>query len=297
MSIKPLFTTMLASALSLCSSGAWAAEQDNTPTRLKVLALGHHRQVTWGKTTKDEVFQASSQSGQTVKEVVRKKGTLIEIKGKPFEYLPNAFYLDGVEDQNTGKASPLKLYLNSVGTEFIVPSQKLLDFKIQAGFNKATGEKTYSSWVKADKALASKDQFAVIIANPKELESWKKPGIRLFDISRESLPAGHMLFFNGTPYRVELQIPLKDTEEPVIIAPYSAKRLRPGTTSSGRTRVIAKLLSNDGKAKRQFYYNTVLIPKDGRSFMMTYFDPKKKVPIPAGVVQFTDKLPPLENAP
>jgi hypothetical protein len=114
--------------------------------------------------------------------------------------------------------------------------------------------------------------------------------MRVFDTSPSQLPGGSLFIFNSTPFPVELDVPVKDGGGHIILKPLEARSLRPGVDSSGRTRVIARLVGKGGTVKKQFYYNSLPISQDGRSYLLVYADPKPQNPNPAGVVTFRDTL-------
>ncbi|WP_193214577.1 hypothetical protein [Luteolibacter marinus] len=282
-------------AVFLVGFAAMASGQSETgggkaPERLqlRVVALGHHRTTRWKMGEREGDAAAPLAPGE--KAGKKKGGGLrpVEIKGKPFEYLPSPLYLRDEGDGGRVEMRPVSLALNAPGTESEVKPRMSLD--LLTGETGADGGLLHHGYVSAALPNGASRALAVLVAAPGKVEAWKDPGVHVFDTSPVALPGGSLFVFNGTLFGIELDVPVKDAKGPLMLKPLESRVLRPGVNRSGRTQVVARLVGNGGKVKRQFYYNTLPVSPDSRSFLLVYADPKPKNPNPAGVVMFRDEL-------
>lgn len=268
-----------------------ATQQDPRDRKLKVrlVALGHRRDAKFVASKEPKVIKIKTPDGETITETIP-AGVPIEVMGKEFEYLPPLVYFPERKMSSSAKdniaTSPL--ILNACTQAKELSYRQRLDILLRRPVPGADNEMELQKYVSTNIGEEQSDVLVAIINRPGEKEGWKNPISRSFDTSPTKLPGGSLLIFNGTPYNMEVDIPLDGAFKTVTIKSLASQQFKPGTNSKGRTMVKARLVASNGQ-KKQFFYNTLRVDDKHRSYLFAYFDPRQKASNPAGMVQFHDE--------
>ncbi|BDS07058.1 hypothetical protein NT6N_20980 [Oceaniferula spumae] len=287
---RPILLTALGLALAPVTSTAQSVDEPPKEFNAKVIALGHQRAATFVRSKKDRVMEVPNVDGSKMEKVVIKAGTPIEVRGEKFEYLPAQVFYQNRTQGELEDMKPLRLVANQISPTLTIKPRTTLNLSLRTPAANPDDKATFSPYVAA--TLPSADSLVTLVANIKDKEFWRKPSVFTFDTSPQALPPASLFFFNATPFPIELDVPLRDSKEPLIVEAYKTATVQPGVNSKGRTRAIVKLISRKAGIKKQFYYNTVLVPQNGRVYLMAHFDPTPNAPNPACIVQFSDKIAP-----
>jgi hypothetical protein len=265
------------------------AQEAGDPPGLKVrvVVLGHQRMAQFTTTTADETITAPGIDGKMT-EMVIPKGSPLEIRGSAFEYLPGDIFIENKTPANGSQMIPLNWSINDAHSTLEIHPRVELAF-LQKTLD-ADGSESFSPYLSAKLPGDTANCLIAVVANPREVEAWKSPQTYVFDTSARAVPPGTLFFFNSTPFSIEMNVPRQDTQEPEIIEPYQTTIIKPGTNDEGRSIAIVKLISRKNGIKKQFYYNTFPVPRDGRIFMAASFDPNPNASSPATIVHFTDVI-------
>lgn len=265
-----------------------AQEASDQPTqKVRILVLGHQRAAEFTKTTADQTVEAPGPDGKMGKMLIP-KGSPLEIRGDPLEYLPGNIFIENKAPDNGKQMIPVNWSINDAHSTLEIKPRTELAFLIKTTGRE--GGETLSPYLSTKLPVASGNCLVAVVANHRETESWKNPQTYAFDTSAEAVPPGTLFFFNGTPFPIEVNIPRHDTEDPEIVEAYRTTTIKPGVNKEGRSIAIVKLISRKNGLKKQFYYNTFPVPSDGRVFMAAAFDPNPDAPSPATIVHFTDVI-------
>lgn len=289
-------TGILIAILSLpCHPAAAQEIEKEKVLKLRLAAIGKPRQSVWTKTTKPTEVSLPSQPGEKVETLVIPAGMPIEVEGERFEYLPNVLYFKNRDGSGKEGLKPIGMTQNSPPAQIELSPRSEIEFLLN-NTKEGSSEASYRKYISGAIPTGASQILAVAVSNLREKESWKEPQLRIFDTSPEALPKGSLFVFNSTPLSIELSVPLKNGKKSVEIPAKRARILQPAVNESNRTVVIARLLSHDGSSKRQFYYNTLPIQPDGRTYLLVYADPRPNNPNPAGVVMFRDTIETVSEA-
>jgi hypothetical protein len=282
----PRFSLCLVTFISATVSTLLAQEASNQPSqKVRIVVLGHQRVAEFTKTTADETITAPGIDGKMTKMVIP-KGSPLEVRGSALEYLPGDIFVENKAPDNEKQMIPVNWSINDAQPTLEIKPRTELAFLLKT--TGTDGSEAHTPYLSAKLPAGSGNCLVAVVANHREVESWKNPQTYAFDTSAEAVPPGTLFFFNGTPFPIEVNIPRQDTEEPEIVEAYRTTIIKPGVNKEGRSIAIVKLISRKNGLKKQFYYNTFPVPGDGRVFMAAAFDPNRDAPSPATIVHFTD---------
>lgn len=259
---------------------------DPSTQKVRIVVLGHQRAAEFTKTTADEIVTAPGIDGKMTKMTIP-KGSPLEVRGTPFEYLPNNIFIENKSPTDEKQMIPVPWSLNDASTILELKPRAELTFLQKTTSTDEKKSETLSPYASTTLPADSRNCLIAVIANLTEAESWRNPRMQTFDTSAQAIPAGSLFFYNSTPFAIELHLARK---EPMIVEPSTSTIVQPGVNSEGRTIAIVKLISRKTEVKKQFYYNTLPVPADGRCYMFAYFDPTASNASPAGIVQFNDLI-------
>ncbi|MBK1829303.1 hypothetical protein JIN77_01065 [Verrucomicrobiaceae bacterium R5-34] len=254
---------------------------------VRFLALGHRRLAKFVRSKKARVIKIKTPDGETIEETIP-SGVPIEVLGKEFEYLPSLVYIRDRRARKSGGYAVSPLILNAATQEKTLTYRSHLSLFLRKPTGEG-GEQVLSRYVSAPVGEEQTHMLMTLVNRFDRHEGWKTPIVKTFDTSPKALPGGSVLFFNATPFPIEIDVPIGSKVELRTLAPMKSMALKPMINKDGRTLVRARLVAKNG-AKRQFYYNSVRLSEDGRAYMFAYFDPRRKTSNPAGMVQFSDEI-------
>lgn len=254
---------------------------------VRFVALGHRRTAVFETSKEDKIVKIRTPDGKTIEEVIP-AGMPVEVLGKPFEYLPSLLYVKEPGHKDGYVMSPLALNASIPGIE--IKRRARVDALLRQQSPTSDGEATLSKYVSAAVGEKQTHMLLALVKRFNQKEGWKSPVVEALDISPQVLPGGSLLLFNATPFKVEIDVMVEQKHEILTIAPMKSRSVKATVDSSGRTTVRANLVSNRGD-KMQFYYNSVRLSDDGRSYLFAYYDPREETANSAGMVHFSDELP------
>lgn len=276
----------------------------NTPPPfwVNIAALGHQRMIQIERTQAPKVIRFKTPDGEDV-EMEIPAGAPLEVKGKEFEYLPSTGYFYEKFGKEEPKFHRVPLILNRLGgaTQIARPSKLSLLIQSQEAIEGqqelAASLKTYAS---APIEGGQTHSLMVLVKRFQDQEPWRNPVVRHFDISPSKMPTGAALFFNGCPFEMEMEISSADGRKSVErLKPFNFKLLKAGDGESDVSlNLVASLVAKNGN-KQQFYYNSIRIPRNQRSFVFSYYDPRKDAASRAAIVTSSEPIPqaPVPQAP
>lgn len=248
---------------------------------LRLATVGHKRPAEFILSKEDQTIEVPSLDGKSMERQVIPAGSPREIRGGEWEYLPLRFFLN-TKSKEEKKELVLQPTLNAVSSPQKIAPSNVLELKTVSG--------SETPYIRAQLPQNATHVLMVLAANSSTKEMWKTPQVSVFDTSSKTLPPGSLFFYNSTPFAIELDVPVEGKKEVVIVESQKTATVRPGVNAKGRTKAIVRLVSRNGNVKKQFYHNTLPIPKNGRTYLIAYFQPDPKSPFPAGIVQFNDTL-------
>ena len=279
---------LLPAPLSAQEDAEATAEDSDRKLNVRFLALGHRRLAKFVQSKKARVIRIKTPDGETIEETIP-SGVPLEVLGKEYEYLPALVYIRDKGARKTGGYAISPLILNAATEEKALTYRPRLDLFLRKPSPDGEGEHVLTRYVSSAVGKEQTHMLMTLVNRYSKSEGWKEPVIKSFDTSPTQLPGGSLLFFNATPYSIEIDVPINNKFEVRTIAPMKSISLKPSIDKDGRTLVRARLVAQNG-AKRQFYYNSLRLTKDGRAYLFAYFDPRRKTANPAGMVQFSDKI-------
>ncbi|MCP5535476.1 MAG: hypothetical protein H7A51_04480 [Akkermansiaceae bacterium] len=295
-SINPIIITCL-SCLFVIDAGILRAQESEPTTErstkkkllnVRFVALGHRRLAKFDRSKEAKVIKIKTPDGDTIEEIIP-AGVPTEIMGKKFEYLPSLVYMPN-KDHDTGERFSISpLTLNACSKESIITHRQRLDVYLRQSSGDKGGEQELVKYVSSPVGEHQSHMLVALVNKYNQLEGWKTPVTKSFDTSPEQLPIGSLLVFNGTPYRIEVDFMADNKMNTVTVKPLDSLKLKPTVNKEARTILRARLVALNG-VKKQFYYNSLRIKKDGRSYLFAYFDPRRQTSNPAGMVQFSDEI-------
>ena len=266
-----------------------APESKKTSLNVRVVALGHRRMAKFERSDKVRIVKIRTPDGKTIEEKIP-AGVPTEVKGKPFEYLPALVYLRerGLKDGKRHVIAPL--VLNSASPSKKLSHRAKLNLLILQPAEDKNSKPAFRTYASADVGQEQSHLIVALINRHDQQEGWRNPIVRSFDVSPGKLPGGSILFFNSTPFPMEVDVMLQGKYQTVTVEPMASRQYMPARDSDGRSLLRAKIVARNG-AKKQIYYNTVKVDDNGRTYLFAYYDPRKKTSNPAGLVHFTDEIP------
>ena len=293
---NPIFITCL-SCLLFLDTGILQA-QESKPTaevdkkkkllNVRFVALGHRRLAKFERSKEAKVVKITTPDGETIEEIIP-AGVPLEIMGKKFEYLPSLVYMANKNKETGERFSVSPLILNACSQESILTYRQRLDVYLKQSSGDKDGERELVKYVSSPVGENQSHLLVALVNKYTQAEGWKTPITKSFDTSPKVLPVGSLLVFNGTPFNIEVDYLEEGKLKTVIVKPLDSLKLKPTINKEARTIVRARLVAKNG-VKKQFYYNSLRIKKEGRSYLFAYFDPRRKTSNPAGMVQFSDEI-------
>ena len=293
---NPIFITCL-SCLLFLDTGILQA-QESKPTaevdkkkkllNVRFVALGHRRLAKFERSKEAKVVKITTPDGETIEEIIP-AGVPLEIMGKKFEYLPSLVYMANKNKETGERFSVSPLILNACSQESILTYRQRLDVYLKQSSGDKDGEQELVKYVSSPVGENQSHLLVALVNKYTQAEGWKTPITKSFDTSPKVLPVGSLLVFNGTPFNIEVDYLEEGKLKTVIVKPLDSLKLKPTINKEARTIVRARLVAKNG-VKKQFYYNSLRIKKEGRSYLFAYFDPRRKTSNPAGMVQFSDEI-------
>lgn len=259
--------------------------------KVRFVALGHRRLAQFKNSQKEEVVKFTTPDGDVVEEIFP-AGVPVEVMGKPFEYLPPLVYVRNRGKDKNYVTSPLML--NASTREIEISPRQRIDVLLRQRQEGSEGGFAFSNYVSSPVGENQSHLLLALINRVNELEGWKNPVVKAFDVSPKALPGGSLLVFNATPLKIEIDVPIKNKHETLTIDSLKSRIVPASVNENGRTLVRARLVSPTGE-KKQFFYNSMRLEKNKRAYLFAYFDPRRQTSNPAGMVQFRDELPATEQ--
>ncbi len=295
----PLLACLLAALAAIPLPLAAQSDVDADPPsggkrlNLRLIALGHRRLAQFERSEEARVIKIQTPDGKTIEETIP-RGVPIEVQGERFEYLPSLVYLRerGLRDGKKHLVAPL--VLNSATPYHRISTRGQVKLLLRQPQQEPGSEPAFTTYAAADVAEGQSHMVLALINRFNETEGWRQPIVKSFDVSPARLPGGSVFLFNGTPFPMEVDIKVRDSFEKVTIEPMATKSYRLETDSTGRSLLRAHIVARNG-FKKQIYLNSVKVGETGRTFLFAYYDPRKKTSNPAGLVQFSDVLLPVNE--
>jgi hypothetical protein len=257
---------------------------------VRIIALGHQPATVWRIENRKTDASKPLAPGEKPAAEGGPRKVAVEVRGHRFDYLPSPLHVSSKGDHDRKTMRRIPLVLNAPANDIELKRRDSLSLKL--GESGPDGKVRYRDYITTSLPAQSTNVLVTLIARHAQKQMWEKPTVLAFDTSPRVLPGGSLFVFNSTPFAVEMDVPIKGLDGPVVVDAMQSRILRPGLNKEGRTIVISRLVAKDGVRKRQFYYNTLPMKKDERTYLLIYADPKPKSPNPAGVVMFRDKVSP-----
>ncbi len=267
--------------------------QDSPPLKktdldVLVVAVGHKRIAKYTIPNEPSIIEEEQEDG-SIKKVVYNNRFPKEIQAKPFEDFPRNLYLKNKNAQGKTIFEKISITPNRRPSQKKIHRRSNLNFLLKTLPRKPDEKVTYKKYLSSSIGEDQTHALLLFVKNYRQKKGWEKPLLKNFNISPEKLPVGSILIYNSSPVPIEVDTPGKNGLSTIAIAPSKSANIVPVLDKSSRTMVRARAVLKNG-SKKEFFYDSILIPSNGRGFLFPYLNPNSKKHQPIKMVAYYDEL-------